>query len=170
MRLALSKLEKNVLRLHSLVGSEIRLVSWLGCVIYFTDQLMTPYFSGGCTLNGTPGGDRWGRVLCEEIGWLSEPLHRFDAVCSGSTNLKMQTHGKHDKIPLHRKHTTKPTPARRPRTPRDGTRNPRPTRFSILRRFHRYRVRGNRPHTALAISKNDECYTHTDRHTDRLIK
>ena len=87
MRLALSKLEKNVLRLHSLVGSEIRLVSWLGCVIYFTDQLMTPYFSGGCTLNGTPGGDRWGRVLCEEIGWLSEPLHRFDAVCSGSTNL-----------------------------------------------------------------------------------
>ena len=36
---------------------------------------MTPYFSGGSTLNGTPGGDRWARVLCGQIGWLSESLH-----------------------------------------------------------------------------------------------
>ena len=56
---------------------------------YYTDQLMKPcsnYFSGGSTLNGTPGGDRWVRVLCGQIGWLSEPLHQFDAGCSGSTN------------------------------------------------------------------------------------
>ena len=46
---------------------------------------------------------------------------------------------------------------------RDETR---PTRQSILARFHRSRVCGNRPRTALAISTNDECYTHTDRQTD----
>ena len=40
----------------------------VGCVIYFTDQLMTRYFSGGSTLNGTPGGDRWARVLGGQIG------------------------------------------------------------------------------------------------------
>ena len=50
----------------------------------------------------------------------------------------------------------------------------RPTRWPTLARFDRFRVCGNRPRTALAISKNDECYTHTDRNTDtrtdRLIK
>ena len=43
-------------------------------VSYFTDQLMTPCsksFSGGSTVNGTPGGDRWARVLGGQIGWLS---------------------------------------------------------------------------------------------------
>ena len=93
---------------------------------YYTDQLMTScskYFSGGSTLNGTPGGDRWARVLCGQIGWLSEPLHRVDADCSGSTNLKMQTHGKNTKKnPPHPKHTTKATAARRPRPTRDGMR------------------------------------------------
>ena len=44
----------------------------------------------------------------------------------------------------------------------------RPTRYPILSRFHRYRVCGNRPRTALAIIKNDECHTHI--HTDREIK
>ena len=70
------------------MGSKIRLACWLGCVIYFTEQLMTPYFSGGSTLNGTPGGDRWARVLCGQIGWLSDPLRRVHAGCSetGSTN------------------------------------------------------------------------------------
>ena len=58
----------------------------VGCVIYFTDQLMTRYLSGGSTLNGTPGGDRWARVLGGQIGCLSEPLHRFDAGFSGSIN------------------------------------------------------------------------------------
>ena len=41
----------------------------------------------------------------------------------------------------------------------------RPMRWPILSRFHRFRVFGNRPRTALAISKNDECYTHA--HTYR---
>ena len=79
-RLALLKLEKNLLRLHSWG----RRSDW--AVSYCTDQLLTPNFSGGSTLNGTPGGDRWARVLSGQIGWLSEPLHRFDAGCSGSTN------------------------------------------------------------------------------------
>ena len=34
-------------------------------VSYFTDQLMTTYFSGGSTINGISSGDRWARVL----GW-----------------------------------------------------------------------------------------------------
>ena len=47
-------------------------------------------------------------------------------------------------------------------TARDETR---PTRLPILPRFHRYRVRGNRPRTAVAISKNDEFnVTHTNTH------
>ena len=107
MRLALSKLEKNLLRLHSLVESKIRLGSWLGCVSYFVDQLTddTPYFSGASTINGTPGGDRWVRVLGGRIDWLSEHLQRFDADGSAATSLKMQTHGKHEKIPPHRNYT-----------------------------------------------------------------
>ena len=66
---------------------------------YCTGQLLTPNFSGGSTLNGTPGGDRWARVLGGQIGWLSDPFRRVHAGCSetGSTNLKMQTHGKHGK-------------------------------------------------------------------------
>ena len=44
--------------------------------------------------------------------------------------------------------------------------NARPTRWPTLARFHRSRVCGNRPRTALAISKNDYCDTHI--HTDRL--
>ena len=35
----------------------------------------------------------------------------------------------------------------------------RSTRQSTLARFHRSRVFENRPRIALAISKNDECYT-----------
>ena len=45
------------------------------------NQLMTPYFSGGSTLSGTPGGDRWAGVLGGQIGWLSECLHPVDADC-----------------------------------------------------------------------------------------
>ena len=61
-------------------------------------------------------------------------------------------------------------------TARDETR---PTRQPILARFHRSRVCEHRPRTALAISKEHECYTHrqTDRHrrtensqSDNLIK
>ena len=41
----------------------------------------------------------------------------------------------------------------------------RPTLWPILARVHRSRVCRNRPRTALEISKNDECYTYTDRQT-----
>ena len=42
----------------------------------------------GAHLNGTPGGDRWARVLGGQIGWPSDPLRRVHAGCSetGSTN------------------------------------------------------------------------------------
>ena len=55
---------------------------------YCTDHLLTSNFSGGSTLNGTPGGDRWARVLGGQIDWLSDPLRRVHAGCSetGSTN------------------------------------------------------------------------------------
>ena len=55
---------------------------------YCTDQLLTPNFSGGSTLNGTPGWDRWARVFGGQIGWLWDPIHRVHAGCSetGSTN------------------------------------------------------------------------------------
>ena len=65
-------------------------------------------------MNGAPGGDRWARVLGGQIGWLSEPLHGFDADCSGSTNLKRQTHRKHEKI-----RPTQNTP-RNPQQPGDS--------------------------------------------------
>ena len=52
-------------------------------VSYFADQLMTPYFSGGSTIHGAHGGDRWARVPGGQIDWLSEPLHLVDAGCSG---------------------------------------------------------------------------------------
>ena len=79
-------------------------------------------FSGGSTLDGTPGGDRWARVLGGQIGWLSEFLHRVDADCFGCTNLKMGLPEKQEKFPPHRLHTMKPTSAQRPRPPRDGAR------------------------------------------------
>ena len=59
-RLALSKLE-NHLKFES---------AWAWVVSYFTDQRMMPYFSGGNTLNGTPGNNWWARVLGKQIGWL----------------------------------------------------------------------------------------------------
>ena len=104
---------KNLLWLHSWGRRSDWLLGW--AVIYSTDQLLTPYFSGASTLNGTRGRDRWVLVLGGQIGWLLSALDRFDADCAGSTNSKMPTLGKHEKIPPHRKHTTKPTSAQRPR-------------------------------------------------------
>ena len=124
-RMALSELGKMMLERTRRIGQ-----AW-AALSYYTDQLMTPcsnYFSGGSTLNGTPGGDRWVRVLGGQIGWLPEPLHRFDADCSGCTNLKMQTHGKHEKS-----RPTENTP-RNPHQPSDrdhletARKKPRPTR------------------------------------------
>ena len=40
----------------------------------------------------------------------------------------------------------------------------RPTHSPILSHFHRSQVCENRPRTALAISKNDKCYTHLQTH------
>ena len=82
-------------------------------VIYFTDQLLTPcskYCSGVSTLNGTPGGNRWARILGGQIGWLSEPLHRFEADC-WVEEFENANSWKAQKIPPHGKHTTKPTSA-----------------------------------------------------------
>ena len=59
----------------------MRLTAWV--VSYLTAERMTPYFSGGSTINGMPGGDRWARVLGGQIGWLSAPVHRVDADRSG---------------------------------------------------------------------------------------
>ena len=70
--------------------SKARLTAW--AVRYFTDQQMTPYFSGGSTVNGTLGGDRWARVLGGQIGRLSEPRHRVNADCSGSLAASGRVH------------------------------------------------------------------------------
>ena len=42
----------------------------------------------------------------------------------------------------------------------------RPTRLSILARFHRFRGYGSRPRTALAMSEDHEGYIYTDGQTD----
>ena len=93
-------------------------------VNYCTDQLLTPNFSGGSTLNGTPGGDRWARVLGGQIGWLSDPLRRVHAGCSetGSTNEFENANSwkAREKNSSYGKHTAKPTSAQRPQPPRDG--------------------------------------------------
>ena len=114
-RLALSKLEKIFEVRKDMVPA------WWAMSFYFSDQLMTPYFSGASTLNGTPCGDRWAGVRRGQIGWLSEPLYQVDADCSGCTNLKMRTHGKNtEKSPPHPKPTRKASAARRPRRTRDA--------------------------------------------------
>ena len=60
-RLALSKLENFFeVRKHMVPAWAVN--------FFLTDQLMTSYFSGASTLNGTPGGDRWARVLGGQIG------------------------------------------------------------------------------------------------------
>ena len=98
---------------------------WL-TVSYCTDQVLTTNFSGGSTLNGTPGGGRWARVLGGQIGWLSDLLRRVHAGCSvtGSTNEfeNAKSWKARKKNSPHPKHTTKLTAARRPRPTRDGAR------------------------------------------------
>ena len=120
LRMALSELGKIIMERTR------RIIQAWAALSYYTDQLMTPcskYSSGGSTLNGTPRGDRSARVLCGQIGWLSEPLHGVDADCSGCTNLKKQTHAKNtEKEPPPPKHNMKATATRRLRPTRDGMR------------------------------------------------
>ena len=79
---------------------------------------MTPNFSGGTTLNGTPCGDRWARVLGGQIGWQSDPLRRVHARCSEirSTNESENANSwkARKTISPHAKHTTKFSAAGRP--------------------------------------------------------
>ena len=159
-RMALSKLGRIMLERTKRMGQAWAVLS------YYTDQLMTPCsksLSGGSTLNRTSGGDRWARVLCGKIGWLSELLHRIDADCSGCTNLKMKTQGKKTE---KQSRLTENTP-RKPQQPGDRDQletacdETRPTRSPTLARFHGSRVCGNRPRTALANIENDECHTYT---------
>ena len=129
---------------------------------YYTDQLTTPcakYFSCGSTLNGTHGGDRWARVHRGQIGWLSEPLHRVDADCSGCTNLKsnlMEKHAKKSAPPKthHESHSSSATATTSRR--RAKTHVPRVRPHSPASSIDAGFVCGNWPRTALAISKNDE--------------
>ena len=130
---------------------------------------MIPYFAGGSIINGTPDGDRWAQGLGGQIRWLSDPLRRVDADCSGCTNLETQTCGKREK-----KRPTEHAP-RKPQ--QSGDRDhldtacdyTRPTRSPTLTRFHRSRGCGNWPRTALGIRKNDKCETHTDRQTNVIM-
>ena len=129
MRLAVSKLENNLLRLHSLVGSKIKLASW--ALSYCTGQLRIPWEH---TKRCACFGDRWARVFCGQIGWLSDPLRRVDAdrclglsqpsVVYSCTHLKLQRgcQKRQRSVPPHREHTTNPTTAQRPRPPQDGAR------------------------------------------------
>ena len=149
---------------------------------YFADQLTddTPYFSGASTLTGTPGEDGWARVLGGQIGRLPEPLHLVDADCclglSQPAVVYSCTSLKNNCGYLKNKKKSRPTEntPRNPHQPSDRDHletdrdETRPARLPMLARFRRSRVCGNRPRTALAISKNDECHTHT--HTDRIIK
>ena len=72
-------------------------------------------------------------------------------------------------IPPHSKQSTKSTAARRTRPHRDGMRRNTCHALAHTCPLPRSRVCGNRPRTALAISKNDECYTYTDRHRQTYI-
>ena len=95
-------------------------------------------------------------------------LWQPEVVC---TNLRMQNPGKHEILP-HPKPTTKSIAARRSRPPRDFVRRNTLHALAQLARFHRSRIRGNRPRTALTISKNHECYTYTgkaDRQTNKIM-
>ena len=150
----------------------IRLISY--AVSCSTDQLMTPYFSGGSTPNGTLGGDRWARVLCGQIGWLSDPLRRVHAGCSktGSTNEFENANSwkaREKKIaPPKTHHEIRSRPA---------------TAINSKRRAAKHVARVS-PHSPASIdiefvkiglvqlsnSVKTTNVTHTDRHTDRLIK
>ena len=84
MRQELSKLEKDLLRLRSLVGAKIRLAS---CELLYRSSADDKFLRWEHTKRYT-WLDRWARVLCGQIDWLSDPLRRVHDSCSetGSTN------------------------------------------------------------------------------------
>ena len=87
------------------------------------------------------------------------------AVC---VRRKKKLKKKHEKIrPTQNtpRHPQQPGDPDHLETERDETR---PTHSPTLARFHRSWVCDNRPRTALAISKNDECYTHIHTQTDKI--
>ena len=76
------------------VRSKIRRAAY--AVSYVTDQPTPCDSQVGAQEMVHLVGIGWARVVGGQIGRLSLPLHRVDGGCSGSTNLKMQTHGKHE--------------------------------------------------------------------------
>ena len=141
---------------------------------YCTDQLLTPNFSGGSALNGTPGGDRWARVFCGQIGWLSDPLRRVHAGCSetGSTNEFENTNS----WKARNKKSAPPKPHHEIHS--------RPATATNSRRCAAKHVRRVSPHSPASIdpgfaeiglvqlsqSVKTTNVTHTYRHTYRLMK
>ena len=100
-----------------------------------------------------------------QIGWLSEPLHRVDADCSGCTNLKMQTHGKH---------TEKKSAPFKTHSPATASNSRRHVRKHVTR-VSPYCPASIDPgfveiglvHLSQSVKTTN--VTHTDRHTDRLL-
>ena len=110
-----------------------------------------------------------GLITSREVKEARRP-HTCSRPCAFEEKTKIE------KLPPPKKSRTTQNTPRNPQQPGDRDRlktardETRPTRLPILACFHRSRVCGNRPGTALAISKNHECYTYTDGHrrTDRL--
>ena len=128
---------------------------------YCIDQLLTLYFSGASTVNGVHLVGISGREL--SVGRLAGCRSPFTDSTLTALNLRIRK----CKL-MESKKKSRPTEntPRNPHQPSDRDHletereKTRPTREPIPAHFHRYWVCGNRPRTALAISKSDECYTH----------
>ena len=121
MRLALSKLEKNLLRLHSLVGSKIRLAGRELLYVLNNCWRLISQLGAHYTVRLVGIGGREfsvGRLAGYRILFAESALAALRL--GQRMNFKMQTNGKHGKP--HPKYTTKFTAARRPRPARDGAR------------------------------------------------
>ena len=103
-RMALSKPGKNVLGKTTRIGLALAVLS------YYTDQILTLWskdFSAGSTLNDTPGGDRWARVLCGRLAVRRSPFTESTLTaldvriwkCKPMKKIRKET-------PPHPKHTT----------------------------------------------------------------
>ena len=133
-----------------------------------------PYVASPAQTGDTSSVLGWGVLafMAEHAGSREVNEARRPRTCSRPCAFeeKKSRQKKSRKNPPHRKHTTKATAARRP---------PPASRRHVMKHVPRVRPHspasidpgfcGNRPRTALAISKNDECHTYTDRQTDRQI-